>query len=164
MGIVMRSLVKARNRLEIRLDAQDRPTLLWRGTSYRTVLGAAESQGTVSIVESVSPAGSGPPRHVHEIADESFVILTGECLFWVGGAEFTRGPGETAFIPRGVEHTFRVLGEVECRHYTILSPGGFEAFFVEMAQGQFRIPEDMPQVLAVASRHNLRFTGPPLAE
>jgi hypothetical protein len=31
-----------------------------------------------------------------------------------------------------------------------------------MAQGQFRIPEDMEQIGASAARHSLRFTGPPL--
>ena len=73
-----------------------------------------------------------------------------------------RGPGETVFVPRGEEHTFQVLGARACRHYTILTPGGFEGFFGEMAAGQFRIPEDMAAVVAAAARYNLAFTGPPL--
>lgn len=44
----------------------------------------------------------------------------------------------------------------------ILTPGGFEDFFAEMAAGEFSIPDDMPAILAAAGRHNLRFTGPPL--
>ena len=146
------------------MESSEGPVLVWQGTSYRTVLSAQESQGGICIVESVSPPGSGPPRHVHDDADESFVILSGQCEFWIGGARFARGPGQTAFIPRGVEHTFRVLGDLPCRHYTILTPGGFEAFFVEMAAGQFRIPEDMALVAAAAARHHLRFTGPPLTD
>jgi len=38
----------------------------------------------------------------------------------------------------------------------------FEGFFVDMTASQFRIPEDMPAVEQSASRHNLRFAGPPL--
>ena len=134
----------------------------WRGTSYRTILSAAETGGAMTIVESVSPAGSGPPRHVHKAEDEAFILLTGECLFWIAGQQVTRGPGETVFVPRGVEHTFRVIGSRACRHYTILTPGGLEGFFAEMAAGQFRIPEDMGAVVQAAARYHLEFTGPPL--
>ncbi|MFH1518842.1 MAG: hypothetical protein ABIH17_13310 [Pseudomonadota bacterium] len=41
-------------------------------------------------------------------------------------------------------------------------PGGFEGFFVEMAEAGYSIPEDMEAVSESASRHNLIFTGPPL--
>jgi hypothetical protein len=78
----------------------------------------------------------------------------------LAGETVLRGACETAFVPRGVEHTFRVLSEA--RMLTILTPGGFEGFFAEMAAGAFRIPEDMPAVLESATRHHLTFTGPPL--
>ena len=44
----------------------------------------------------------------------------------------------------------------------MLTPGGFEGFFYEMAREQYSIPEDMEHVNASAARHNLAFTGPPL--
>jgi hypothetical protein len=65
-------------------------------------------------------------------------------------------------VPRGREHTFRVAGVSPARHLIILTPGGFEGFFADMAAGQFRIPEDMDAILESAARHDLRFTGPPL--
>ena len=134
----------------------------WLGVRYKTILPAAEAGGAMSIVDSLSPAGSGPPRHVHEREDEAFILLTGECEFWMEGQTFSRRAGETAFVPRGREHTFRVLGSQPCRHLIVLTPGGFEGFFADMAQGRFRIPEDMEQIGASAARHSLRFTGPPL--
>ncbi len=136
--------------------------LEWLGVRYKTILPASETGGGLSIVDSLSPAGSGPPRHVHEREDETFVVVSGACEFWLEGNTFTRGPGESTFIPRGREHTFRVVGSQPGRHLLILTPGGFEGFFAEMAQGNFRIPEDMDQVAASAARHSLRFTGPPL--
>lgn len=136
--------------------------LEWLGVRYRTILSAAETGGAMAIVDSLSPAGSGPPRHLHEREDEAFVLLAGECEFWLEGQTFRRRAGESAFVPRGREHTFRVLGGEPCRHLIILTPGGFEGFFADMAQGGFRIPEDMEQVGAAAARHKLRFTGPPL--
>lgn len=137
-------------------------TIDWNGTLYRTVLATAETGGAMSIVDSLSPPDSGPPRHVHRAEDETFVILTGEVRFWLDGETFVRGAGETVFVPRGREHTFRVIGGRPSRHLLVLTPGGFEGFFAEMAAGRCRIPEDMPAVLAAAARHHLDFTGPPL--
>ena len=133
----------------------------WLGVQYKTILTPAQSGGAMSIVDSLSPVGSGPPRHVHETEDEAFIIMTGLCKFWLEGDEFTAGAGESVFIPRGKEHTFKVIGDAPCRHVLILTPGGFEGFFADMAAGQFRIPEDMPAIEGSAKRHNLVFTGPP---
>ncbi len=134
----------------------------WGGTFYRTILSTKATGGAMSIVDSVSPPDSGPPRHVHHDADEAFVILTGDCEFWIEGERFTRGPGQSAFIPRGKEHTFRVVSTIPCRHLIILTPGGFEGFFEEMAAGKFRIPDDMAKIAEIAGRFHLKFTGPPL--
>ncbi|SHI38359.1 cupin domain-containing protein [Wenxinia saemankumensis] len=137
-------------------------TLDWNGTLYKVVLAPEESGGAMSIVDSVSPARSGPPRHVHHAEDECFVVLSGQVEFWLEGESFVRGPGETAFIPRGREHTYRVVSDIPSRHLVILTPGGFEGFFRDMAEGRYRIPEDMEAVIESAKRHNLDFTGPPL--
>jgi len=126
----------------------------WLGVKYKTIL---------SIVDSLSPANSGPPRHIHHAEDETFVMISGTCRVWIAGKEILAGPGESVFVPRGTEHTFWVVGSDPCRHLVILTPGGFEGFFADMAAGQFRIPEDMPAVQESAARHNLSFTGPPLA-
>jgi len=134
----------------------------WLGVHYRTILATADTGGAMSITDSVSPPGSGPPRHIHHDADETFVMLTGDTEFWRDGERFIRGPGETVFVPRGTEHTFRVVSDTPSRHLVILTPGGFEGFFAEMAAGNFRIPQDMPAIEESAARHHLTFTGPPL--
>ena len=137
-------------------------TIEWLGVQYRTLLAPEDTGGAMSIVDSLSPVGSGPPRHIHHAEDETFVLLTGSCRFWLEGESFERGAGESVFIPRGREHTFKVVGDTPCRHLVILTPGGFEGFFADMAAGQFAIPADMEAITASAERHNLSFTGPPL--
>jgi quercetin dioxygenase-like cupin family protein len=134
----------------------------WLGVHYKTILKTGDTGGAISVVDSVSPPNSGPPRHIHHDADETFVMLTGDTLFWLEGEQFNRGPGETMFVPRGKEHTFRVLSDTPSRHLTILTPGGFEGFFSEMAANGYRIPEDMPAIEECAGRYQLSFTGPPL--
>jgi len=141
---------------------QTGPTLEWLGVTYRTILSTADTGGAMSIVDSESPPGSGPPRHIHHAEDEAFFVMSGEIELFLAGKRFRRGPGETAFIPRGTEHTFRVVSDVPCRHLIILTPGGFEGFFADMAQGGFKIPDDMGPITESAERHHLTFTGPPL--
>ncbi|MEO9823526.1 MAG: cupin domain-containing protein [Paracoccaceae bacterium] len=142
----------------------DDATIEWLGVRYKTILTPEESGGAMSIVDSLSPAGSGPPRHVHHSEDEVFVMITGTCKVWIEGIETIAGPGESVFIPRGKEHTFKVIGDAPSRHLVILTPGGFEGFFQDMAEWQCRIPEDMPAIEESAKRHNMTFTGPPLDE
>lgn len=145
------------------MDLTAKPeTIEWLGVQYKTILSPSQSGGTLSIVDSLSPVGSGPPRHVHEKEDETFVILSGTCKIWIDGEETLAGPGQSVFIPRGTNHTFKVVGTEPSRHLVILTPGGFEQFFVEMAAGSFQIPADMPAIEEAAKRHNLVFTGPPL--
>ncbi len=139
-------------------------TVEWLGHRFRTMLSAGASGGGLSIVETVSRPGYGPPRHIHHDADEVFVLLTGDLEFWLDGVRSTHGPGETVFVPRGTPHTFRVIGDIPSRHLVIFTPGGFEAFFAEMAAGQFRLPQDMGRVTEIAARHHLSFAGPPLAD
>ncbi len=134
----------------------------WLGTSYRTILSKSETAGSMSVVDTVCPDGSGPPRHVHKREDETFIMLSGECEMWLEGKSWIIGPGDTAFVPRGKEHTFRVIGGRPSRHLVILTPGGFEDFFVEMGTNQYRIPEDMDKIVSAGARFNLDFTGPPL--
>ena len=134
----------------------------WMGVQYRTTLASADTNGAIAIFESISPLGSGPPRHIHQAEDEVFFLLSGTCEFWTEGTTFTRSASEAVFVPRGASHTFRVIGTTDCHHLTILTPGGFEGFFAEMAKAKFQIPDDMAQISEAAARFNLSFTGPPL--
>ena len=136
----------------------------WLGAHYRTILGSAESGGAISVVDTVTPPDAGPPRHIHADADETFVLLSGDCEFWLEGERFFRGPGEAAFVPRGREHSFRVTGDSPGRHLVILTPGGFEGFFYAMAAGKYEIPGDMEKIAEIAATFHLTFTGPPLGE
>jgi hypothetical protein len=81
---------------------------------------------------------------------------------FVAGAVHSRRAGESFFVPRGTNHTFKVTSAEPCHHLTILTPGGFEGFFAEMAKGQFRIPEDMAKIAEIGAAYNLSLTGPPL--
>jgi quercetin dioxygenase-like cupin family protein len=135
----------------------------WNGTSYRTILSTAETGGAMCIVYGDAGPLSGPPAHFHANEDEIFIVLEGEVEFEVGDERFVRGPLGTAFVPRGQVHSFRT-GPSGARCITVLTPGGFEGFFAEAATRQFRIPQDLSDVVALAARYGSRFAGPGLAQ
>jgi quercetin dioxygenase-like cupin family protein len=135
----------------------------WNGTSYQTILSTAETGGAMCIIYGEAGPASGPPAHVHANEDEIFIVLEGQVEFEVDGERFVRGPLGTAFVRRGQVHSFRT-GPGGARCLTVLTPGGFEGFFAEAVKAQFRLPQDVGQVAALAARYGSRFTGPGLAQ
>jgi quercetin dioxygenase-like cupin family protein len=136
--------------------------VIWNGVTYRILVPAAATEGRLGIFESEDHPGYGPPRHIHNDADETFVVLEGEVEFLLNGVARHCSPRDTVFVPRGTEHTFCVRGTAPARMLTVMTPGGFEGFFRDMAQGAYRIPQDMPRIAAIAATYQLEFTGPPL--
>ena len=141
---------------------EERVTRNWIGMTFTTLLQSKDTGGSLGVVEIVSNPGSGPPRHVHHVEDETFILLSGEMELWIAGETVVKSAGDVVFIPRGVEHAFKVISDHPCRHYLIVNPGGFEGFFEEMGACGARIPEDMHIVIEAGTRHNMTFTGPPL--
>ena len=74
-----------------------------------------------------------PPLHVHRRDDETFHVLEGEVTLFIGGDRIVLGPGQAAFAPRHVPHTYRVESE-QARWLVIATPAGFEAFVREVSE------------------------------
>lgn len=134
----------------------------WNHTKYRVVLASEDTGKATSILWSQTQGPGGPPMHVHDDADETFYVLEGRTRFVVAGEEVVIDVGEAAYVPRGSEHTYRVLAENGGTQLIILAPGGFEHFFAAVAAEGLTIPEDMPRISEIAAQFQLRFTGPPL--
>ena len=134
----------------------------WLGTRYRLSRRAGQKGSRIGVFESLTHPGYGPPRHIHSGEDETFRILSGNVEVWMNGRTRLEAPGSVVVVPRGTEHTFRVVGDLPARMLTIVTPGGFEGFFAEMSKHNCRIPEDMDEIVAIGARFGLTFTGPPL--
>jgi mannose-6-phosphate isomerase-like protein (cupin superfamily) len=139
------------------------PVHHWNGTRYRTILSTADTGGAMSITYGEADPYNGPPAHIHDHEDEIFIVLDGEMTFDVAGERFSRGPMGTAFVRRGTSHSF-MTGANGTRCLTVLTPGGFEGFFAEMARNQFQMPQDIAAVAAIAARYGSRFSGPGVAQ
>ena len=68
------------------LDAGDGEATWFMGQLATVKMGSDATGGRCALLEFVTPAGGGPPYHVHRDQDESFYVLEGEMTFYVGDA------------------------------------------------------------------------------
>jgi quercetin dioxygenase-like cupin family protein len=68
------------------------------------------ADGGLVVAEGTLPEGASPPLHVHEYLDDSFYLLSGTMVLRCGEEVWVAEPGEWVPFPRGVPHTFRVIG------------------------------------------------------
>jgi mannose-6-phosphate isomerase-like protein (cupin superfamily) len=74
------------------------------------------------------------PLHYHRNEDEYSYVLEGTLGALLGDEVVTAGPGTWVFKPRRQWHTFWNAGDTPCHIIEIISPGGFENYFREVAQ------------------------------
>jgi quercetin dioxygenase-like cupin family protein len=104
---------------------------------------------SMSVLEELPPL-LDTPRHVHAHEDELFVSLEGEHVIELGDAEHRIRPGESVFAPRGVPHAQRRVEAGEGRILIVVTPGGLEGFFRELATAE-RAGTLGPEAYAAAS-------------
>jgi quercetin dioxygenase-like cupin family protein len=114
-----------------------------------------QTGGALSLSETRTPAGSGPPPHVHEREDEMFFVLDGEFSVTIGDETSTAGPGTFVFAPRGIPHAY--VANVPSRHLTIVSPPGFERFLADAGEAAIAGPQALA---AVAARYGVTLLDP----
>jgi hypothetical protein len=97
-------------------------------------------------------------------------VLDGRLEIVCGQDRFEAGAGAFAFLPSGIAHTFRAIGDGPSRVLTIAVPGAFGEFFREFgrpAEGAGlppAAPVDIPALRQMAARYGTEFVGPPLGQ
>ncbi len=99
--------------------------------------------------------------------DEAFCVLEGEVEFLLGGGTIPAGAGTCVHVPKGTLHTFRNVGTSPSRVLGVITPGGFERFFLEAGEPATEgspAPEGEPDVGRIAEigrRYGLEIPPPP---
>lgn len=120
---------------------------------------SALTNGSVSVVEhTLAPGLLGAPPHLHTREDETSYVLEGVLTVQLGEEVVTARPGDVVVKPRGTLHTFWNGGEHPLRFLEVISPGGFDDYFAELA----RIvpaagPPDPDALVELAARYGLEF-------
>ena len=110
---------------------------------------SAQRSEAFSVIEYEGAAGfPGPPPHVHRSFEEAWFILEGEVAFTADGRPIAAECGTFLYVPRGVAHTFRVVGERPARWLGIFSPGRCVGLVEEL--GPLMPAKGPPDMAAVA--------------
>ncbi len=122
------------------------------------------------VLEMTLPAGAAPPLHVHDDLDDTWYILEGQMVVRCGDDELVVGAGHWVSMPRGVPHTFRVVGECEARILLVHDNASFRDFIRELSSpATARVVPTQPQfpsmdeLARIATSYDLRPIGPPMS-
>jgi quercetin dioxygenase-like cupin family protein len=140
-----------------------------------TVKLAASETGGISIVEHTFDPGVLVPPHRHTREDEISCVIFGEIGFRSNGREVSLGPGGYIVKPRGELHSMWNAGTEPARMIEIVTPAGFEKYFIELAEAtaaaggrrpdpsitapiaeRFGLTFDFTEVPDLVTRHGLR--------
>lgn len=119
-------------------------------------LTAKDTNGQFSLIEQNNSPGIGIPPHVHENEDEVFHVLTGKVEMTVGQESTTLGAGDIIFCPKGIPHSWRVVGEENARAMLSIFPAGLEKMFEELSKLPAG-PPDLEKVGEICGKYKLRF-------
>ena len=101
------------------------------GDVYSVKLTAADTNGSIGLVQASVPPGGGPIPHRHADQDETFYLLGGELEFLDGDRTFIARTGDLVYIPRQVRHRFLNVGYQPAQMLFLYTPGGSEGLFVD---------------------------------
>ena len=112
----------------IRAEGEGERRWFFGGGVHTWKVRAHESNGAFLLFEDSMAGGKATPLHTHPDSDETAVVLEGEILMHVDGANHHVGAGGVAVAPRGVAHAFLVLS-ASARILFLHTPGCCEAFY-----------------------------------
>jgi quercetin dioxygenase-like cupin family protein len=128
------------------------------GLEITILLDGERTGGALTMWKEITPPGGGPPPHYHLNEDETFHVIEGRVAFFLNGEWNEVGPGGTAFMPRGIVHTFKNIGDQPSRMLNMTMPSGFEKFFARCAD-EFAKPgePDMSCIVEIGAEHGIHF-------
>jgi len=109
----------------------------------------------VAIVEHPFTPGALVPPHVHTREDEFSIVTAGAIGFRSGRDEIVLQAGGYITKPRGELHTMWNAGPTEARMIEVITPAGFEGFFLELADIFEAGPPDPATLEPLAASYGL---------
>jgi mannose-6-phosphate isomerase-like protein (cupin superfamily) len=139
---------------------------------FEHLLEGDESRLGVALV--TQPPGVATPLHRHTQEAEAFFILEGQMRYRAGDDEYDLYPECFIYLPKGLPHAFRIVGDVPTRLLAIVEPGRMLNLYDEVGipAAELRLPgEDglgldveVPRWNEVGPRYGLEVVGPPIPE
>jgi len=134
--------------------------LHYLGARLDCKVSSKDSEGDQCIYELSTTEKSGPPFHIHYSQDEWFYVIRGEFMFKIGHEMFYLKPGDSAFGPRKMPHSYTKTSNGDAQLLMCYQPAGsIELFFREASRLQHSSDQDMQPIFR---KHGMDILGPPL--
>jgi quercetin dioxygenase-like cupin family protein len=78
--------------------------------------------GQLTVIDVTLAPGKGHDFHRHPDQEEVLLIIAGRVEQWVDREKRILGPGDSAFVPKGVVHASFNAGDTDARIAAILGP------------------------------------------
>ncbi|MEC3965172.1 cupin domain-containing protein [Flagellimonas halotolerans] len=119
------------------------------------LVGSDTNGQIVEWVDNVGP-GVGIPPHIHTKEDEIFRVIKGQVEIMVDGKTTVLEAGDTAFAPKNIPHSWKVVGTEKAKMITSAFPSGIEIMFRELADLPPG-PPDFEKVAIICGNHGISF-------
>ncbi|MGB2760875.1 MAG: cupin domain-containing protein, partial [Maribacter stanieri] len=119
------------------------------------LLGSETNDQIFEWVDNVEPGVSIPP-HIHTKEDEIFRVVEGEVEIAIDGESTVLKAGDIAFAPKGVPHTWKVVGTQKAKMITSALPAGIEIMFQELSELPAG-PPDFKKVAEICAKQGISF-------
>ncbi len=126
------------------------------GDQMTVKLTGNETDGKYALVEQYNDPGVGIPPHVHANEDEVFKVIDGEVEFWLGDKTKVLKAGDMIYCPKGIPHTWKVVGTKKAKVDFGFFPAGMENMFEELAQLPAG-PPDLALIAEICGRYGVEF-------
>lgn len=123
--------------------------------AFRTVVPSAFSSAVSVFEVDLGPGCLSGPLHVHEQEDAVSYVLEGELTFQVGEQTVRASTGESVALPRRIPHTFWNMGPGHARALDVVTPGGLERYYDELAR-VVDAPDVMDRIAAMGERFGVK--------
>ncbi len=142
----------------------DGPWTVHGEPSFFDKISGADVGGRMSVIEVKTPPGQGPPMHIHLEQNEWMYLLEGSFGLQCGTEKTVLQTGDSFMAPKGIPHSYVVLGDKPARHLNIYDPAGeIEAFFRDYEKNHPLGAKPDPAKAADSEKiYQVRVIGPPL--
>lgn len=124
---------------------------------YQTLkLTGADTNGQFTLIEEENVPGTAIPMHVHAREDEVFKVLEGKMELTVGGKTTVLNAGDIGYGPRGIPHSWKIIGETKAKVILSVFPAGIEIMFEELSSLPAG-PPDFAKVSAICANYGITF-------
>lgn len=109
-------------------------TMTKHGATANVNVSSTDTDGAVAVINyHVPPHDPGPAPHWHAHTREWWWVLDGTLAVTMGEKTITAVPGTSLYIPPRMVHTFWNPTGAPVAFLALMSPGGMERYFVELA-------------------------------